>query len=237
MIGLLRVFGLVLAAQGAQRLRPRTTGQLLQEKSPSVFVYVAEWMDWKTDRTFIPHGLDAVMIGVFEPTGSGNTGIPKNYGGAELQILKKYAGANADVFLSLGGMNAVSPVGAKKHNIKPILDLYHRGFEFDGLDFDMEGPELGDHDFSLLQCLEVAKEVAEKIGTQLKVHFTIFGSQRLVYQPQFQQVMDSMEKDSEYKLGRKWPIQKRPSESTQNFYPHSFSPCPLYSCCLLVCED
>ena len=28
-------------------------------------------------------------------------------------------------------------------------------------------------------------------------------------------------------LGREWPIQKRPSESIQNFYPHSFSPCPV----------
>ena len=36
-------------------------------------------------------------------------------------------------------------------------------------------------------------------------------------------------------LGGKWAIQKRPSESTQNFCPHSFSPCPV-SCSLLVCE-
>ena len=36
-------------------------------------------------------------------------------------------------------------------------------------------------------------------------------------------------------LGWKWAIQKRPSESTQNFFPHSFSPCLPVSCCLLVC--
>ena len=36
-------------------------------------------------------------------------------------------------------------------------------------------------------------------------------------------------------LGRKWAIQKRPSESTQNFRRSGFSPCPN-SCCLLVCE-
>ena len=36
-------------------------------------------------------------------------------------------------------------------------------------------------------------------------------------------------------LGRKWSIQKRPSESTQNFRRPGFSPCPIRSC-LLVCE-
>ena len=38
-------------------------------------------------------------------------------------------------------------------------------------------------------------------------------------------------------LGRKWPIQKRPSEteSAQNFHRLSFSCCPIRSC-LLVCE-
>ena len=36
-------------------------------------------------------------------------------------------------------------------------------------------------------------------------------------------------------LGGKWPIQKRPSESTQNFHRLSFSCCPIRSC-LLVCE-
>ena len=36
-------------------------------------------------------------------------------------------------------------------------------------------------------------------------------------------------------LGGKWAIQQRSSESTQNFYPHSFFSC-LISCCLLVCE-
>ena len=31
-------------------------------------------------------------------------------------------------------------------------------------------------------------------------------------------------------------IQKRPSESTQNLYPHSFFPCPISCCLLVVCE-
>ena len=36
-------------------------------------------------------------------------------------------------------------------------------------------------------------------------------------------------------LGRKWAIQKRLSESTQNFRRSGFSPCPT-RCCLLICE-
>ena len=36
-------------------------------------------------------------------------------------------------------------------------------------------------------------------------------------------------------LGREWAIQKRASESTQNFHGLGFSCCPVRSC-LLVCE-
>ena len=41
--------------------------------------------------------------------------------------------------------------------------------------------------------------------------------------------------DGPYLLGGKWAIQKRASESTQNFRRPGFSPCPI-SCFLLVCE-
>jgi hypothetical protein len=134
------------------------------------------------DSTMLPHGLSQVNCGGFGASGvlvpsdwDHITGAPSPMNASDLLNIKQNSGATT-VYVTVGGSNT----GAAKDKtvwVNALVDLYQKGFTYDGLDFDLEGsfaPPI-----TLADCASIANTVATKIGPgkKLKIQFTVQGKQ------------------------------------------------------------
>ena len=128
------------------------------------------------NNDFMPQGLNRIYIGDFANDADG---IPKKKGGEtiymdedDLKNIKGSTGGSPIIFITSSGENA------KKAAAADLIKLYQGGFEFDGLDFDMEG-ELGVKGdptaaAGLLEnCMQVVQTVSAAIKKPLYVQFTV----------------------------------------------------------------
>ena len=93
--------------------------------------------------------------------------------GTDLKNIKSSTGGGALVYVTVAGQ------GAKAASDQDLIRLYQGGFEFDGLDFDMEGElgqETGKTPVQLLdRCIGSAAVVSKAVGKPLYVQITVQG--------------------------------------------------------------
>ncbi len=127
----------------------------------------------------VPSGLSRVNVGNFQPN---TDGIPQSAGAPgktgkdtwmtenDFKKIKK-DNPNAEVFVTLGGEGVTfSDTGTIDRLASNLVEFYNSGFQFDGLDFDMES------DFRNIgfdKCVDIVSKVKSGIGKSLKTQFTV----------------------------------------------------------------
>ena len=127
---------------------------------------------------FVPQGLSRIYVGDFAQDADG---LPKKAGGGQLIMdgtdlnnIKSSTKTTPIVYVTLAGENATAATA------EGLVRLYKGGFEFDGLDFDMEG-DLGSGDPGHLiqdKCMGIVNAVSAQIGKSLYVQFTVLAGDK-----------------------------------------------------------
>ena len=127
----------------------------------------------------VPSGLSRVYVGNFQPN---TDAIPQSQGapnktGENTWMTKKdfdkikSDNPNAEIFVTLGGEGVVFNDATVIDKLpSKLVKFYQNGFQFDGLDFDMES-DFRNAGFD--KCVSIVKEVENGIGKSLKTQFTI----------------------------------------------------------------